>query len=97
MYRSGSYTRRPARSCCGGGGRSIVQVNIDGIAFGIMGLREIFEQLYIMRRRPEPAVGSELLEMVRAMKNYIPRGKEAIFQAALLREYAMYYAREEVA
>lgn len=70
-------------------------MNIDGIIYGIIGLREIFEQLYIMRRRPEPAVGPELLEMVRAMKNYIPLGKEAIIQAALLRAYALYYAREE--
>jgi len=72
-------------------------VDINGITFGIMGLREIFEQLYILRRRPDPAVGPELLEMVRAMKNYIPKGKATIFQAALLREYAKYYAREEVA
>ncbi|MGQ9627126.1 MAG: hypothetical protein ACUVV0_09520 [Anaerolineae bacterium] len=67
----------------------------DGRTVGIIGLSTVFGLLLAMGRTPEEATDAELLEMVRAQKNYIPMKAniEALYAAALRREYASFYAR----
>ena len=63
--------------CCGGGDAEVIQVAIDGRSFtvGIVGLKQVFEQLYTMGRKPEDGVCDELLAMVKT-RNYIPPSAE---------------------
>jgi len=67
------------------------QIEVGGFTAGVLGLDSIFEQLYAMGKREENSVGDELLAMVEA-RNYIPRGSEAKYKRALLREYASFCA-----
>jgi hypothetical protein len=82
--------------CCGGGDAELTQVAIDdrGFTVGIVGLKQVFGQLYIMGRKPEAKVRDELLAMVKT-RNYVPPSAEERYKAALLREYAAFYASKE--
>ncbi len=82
--------------CCPKSDDSVTQLCLrEGRSVGIMGLGAVFEQLWVMGRKPEEATDAELLGMVRAQKNYItPKPDiEALYAAALRREYAAFYAR----
>ena len=81
--------------CCDGGG-DIVQVDLfgDGSTVGLMGLTEIFEQLYLMERAPDASVQDELVKMV-ASRNYVPRSAESLYGAALVREYAIFCTKKK--
>jgi len=77
--------------CCGGRDAEVTQVAMDdrGFTVGIIGLKQVFEQLYAMGRKPEAAVGDELLAMIK-IRNYVPPSAEERYKAALLREYAAF-------
>jgi len=77
--------------CCGSGDADLTQVAIDdrGFTVGIVGLKQVFEQLYTMGRKPEAKVRDELLAMVKS-RNYVPPSAEERYKAALLREYAAF-------
>ncbi len=79
--------------CCAGGDAKVTQVAIDdkGFTVGIVGLKQVFEQLYTMGREPEDGVRDELLAMVKS-RNYVPPLVEERYKAALLREYAAFCA-----
>lgn len=79
--------------CCGGQDAQVRQIEVEGFTVGLLGLDSIFEQLDAMGRRPENSVGDELLAIVQA-RNYIPRGSEAKYKRALLREYASFCAEK---
>jgi len=82
--------------CCPKSDDSVTQLCLrEGRSVGIMGLGAVFEQLWVLGRKPEEATDAELLGMVRAQKNYItPKPDiEALYAAALRREYAAFYAR----
>ena len=82
--------------CCGGSDAEVTQVAIDdrGFTIGIIGLKQVFEQLYTMERKPEAGVCDELLAMVKT-HNYVPPSAEERYKAALLREYAAFWASKE--
>ena len=83
-------------ACCPKSDDSVTQLRLrEGHAVGMMGLNAVFEQLWAMGRKPEEATDAELLGMVRAQKNYITSKPdiEALYAAALTREYASLYAR----
>lgn len=83
-------------ACCPKSDDSVTQLRLrESHTVGMMGLHTIFEQLWAMSRKPEEATDAELLGMVRAQKNYItPKPDiEALYAAALRREYASFYAR----
>lgn len=63
---------------------------------GMRGLETIFEQLYLMGRRPEDAADEELVEMAR-MYNWIARKPpiEADYAAALRKAYTAFCKRQE--
>lgn len=72
------------------------QVLVDGSPVGFQGLDEIMEALRAERRKPGDAgLGEEIVARVRQQKNYIPASAQALFAAALEREYAAYLARME--
>mgnify|MGYP005864651057 CR=1 FL=1 len=52
--------------CCGRGRGEITQVDIrgDGMTIGIVGLQQIFEQLYAEGLAPEEALGDRILAAV---------------------------------
>lgn len=82
--------------CCNGPRGDIVQVDIfgDGSTIDLMGLTEIFEQLYLLRRAPNASVQDELVKMV-AARNYVPRSAEAFYGAALVRAYAAFCEQKQ--
>ncbi len=86
----------PKSSCCGGVSAEVVQVEIfgDGRTIGLIGLRTIFEQLYLMGCTPNALDAAELVRMV-AAQNYVPAQAEASYATALWREYARFYSRKE--
>ncbi len=83
--------------CCPKGDVSVTQLGLsdDRHTAGIVGLGTVFEQLLAMGRAPDAVTDEELLGMVRAQRNYIaPKTSvEALYAAALRREYAAFYAR----
>jgi hypothetical protein len=83
--------------CCGGGDAEVTQVAMDdrGFTVGIIGLKQVFEQLYTMGRKPEDRVCDELLAMIKT-RNYVPPSAEERYKAALLREYAAFCASNRV-
>lgn len=84
-------------ACCPKNVSGVTQLKLgDGDpSVGIVGLEAVFEQLLALGRMPEQATDNELLEMVRAARNYIPsrREAEAKYAAALQRAYSAFYAR----
>ena len=85
-----------AGACCPKSDDSVTQLRLrEGHSVGIMGLNMVFEQLWALGRKPEEATDAELLGMARAQRNYITSKPdiEALYAAALRREYASFYAR----
>ena len=82
--------------CCGGGDAEVTRVAIDdrGFTVGIVGLKQVFEQLHTMGQKAEAGVCDELLAMVKT-RNYVPPSAEERYKAALLREYAAFCASKE--
>lgn len=82
--------------CCGGRDAEVTQVAVDdrGFTVGIIGLKQVFEQLYAMERKAEDRVRDELLAMVKS-RNYVPPSAEERYRTALLREYAAFCASKE--
>jgi hypothetical protein len=60
------------------------------------GLDKIFQQLFVMGRRPEDATDAELVGMARKF-NYIPyqEAVEADYAVALRRAYAAFHSQQE--
>jgi len=83
-------------ACCPKGDSSVTQLRLseDGVTVGIVGLQGIFGQLLAMGRTPEAVTEEELVGMVRA-QNYIPHQAsiEAVYSAALRREYGVFCTR----
>jgi hypothetical protein len=85
-----------AGACCPKSDDRVMQLRLwEGHSVGIMGLNMVFEQLLAMGRKPEEVTDAELLGMARTQRNYIPSKPdiEALYAAALRREYASFYAR----
>ncbi len=83
-------------ACCPKSDDSVTQLFLrEGHSVGILGLSAAFEQLWLLDRKPEEATDIELLDMVRAQRNYItPKPDvEALYAAALRREYTAFHAR----
>ena len=79
--------------CCGGAGDEIVQLLLGDETIGLVGLNQIFEQLYALGRAPEDSVKDELVKMV-AAKNYVPPKAEAEYGTGLLREYKKFCSKK---
>lgn len=71
----------------------IVQLLLGDEIIGLVGLNQIFEQLYILGRAPDASVEEELVKMV-ATRNYVPSKAEAEYATGLLREYRKFCAQK---
>lgn len=80
-------------SCCGGDGQ-VTQIRIGNAIIGLVGLQEVLEQFHAGNREPGPPIGEALLDRIRA-RNYIARGDDEDYKAALLREYTAYRAARQ--
>lgn len=83
--------------CCGSRDDGVTQLKLcgDDRTVGIRGLFAAFDQLRMRGCGAEGVTDAELLEAVRGQRNYIPdrASVEAMYAAALRREYAAYCAR----
>lgn len=84
----------PARTgqcgCCGVDAQVTRVLLSDGGVVGIVGLKQVFEQLYVMGRKGEAEVAEELLTLVK-MRNYVASSLQERYKTALLREYAAFF------
>lgn len=86
-------------ACCPPSASGVTQLRLgaDGHSVGIVGLDAVFEGLLALRREPDKVSDTELLEGVRAARNYIPARPdvEARYAAALRRAYAAFHGRRK--
>lgn len=77
-------------------GITYLKIGSQGHTVGMMGLDKVFQQLYVMGRRPEEATDAELVGMARQF-NWIPDKEtiEADYAAALRRAYTAFYNSQE--
>ena len=68
-------------------------VLIGNQLIGLVGLDEIFEELYQKDQKPNESILNKLLSLARK-DNYIPSKQEEIYASALLREYSLYYQKK---
>lgn len=68
-------------------------VLIGNQLIGLVGLEEMFEELYNSNLKPDENIKARLLDSARK-ENYIPPKQEAIYAEALLREYSLYCERK---
>ena len=61
---------------------------------GIIDLRKILTEVYLLGIEDEPVLKEELLKRVKE-KNYIPKGKEELYAEALWREYRSFSEVQE--
>jgi hypothetical protein len=76
--------------CCGTRIVSLRQINVGGRSTGIMGLDETLKEYFQKGKRPDDAVGDELVEDLKKL-NFIAEGAEAMYKEAFLGEYQRYY------
>jgi len=69
-------------------------VSIGGFVVSLVGLDEVFEELYREGKAPSEDVKESLLSKVKA-RNYVPPKAEAQYAEALLREYRKFYQAKE--
>jgi NAD-dependent dihydropyrimidine dehydrogenase PreA subunit len=65
---------------------------VGGFPTGLVGLEELFGDLFAAGVAPEPSLGPDLVRRA-AVHNYIAPGHEEEFAEALLREYRRYWKR----
>jgi NAD-dependent dihydropyrimidine dehydrogenase PreA subunit len=68
-------------------------VLIGNQLIGLIGLDEIFEELYQKDQQPNDSLQNKLLSLARE-DNYIPSKQERIYSEALLREYSVFYQKK---
>lgn len=82
-------------TCSCGSGIPIQKVAIDGRVVTLIALPAILEQFHQQGKQPGEGTADELLEMVK-IYNPVPGGEEEAYRAALAREYAAFYEKQEV-
>ena len=82
-------------TCSCGSGIPVQTLEIDGQRVTLVALPLIFAQLREAGKAPDGGAARELLDTVR-IYNLVPPGAETRYAEALVREYAVFCAREEV-
>jgi NAD-dependent dihydropyrimidine dehydrogenase PreA subunit len=67
---------------------------VEGKQTGIVGMDEIFQELYQAGKRPDESLKEELLNRLKD-KNYIPPAKEETYASAFLQEYKRFIDDKE--
>lgn len=65
-------------------------ISINGNLIGIIGMDEVFADLFKADRKPGEELGNLLLERLKE-HNYIPESAESEYRRAFLREYEKFY------
>lgn len=84
------FGKKESGCCCGTRIVGLRQINIGGRSTGIMGLDETFKEYFTNGKKPDDAVGNELVEDLKKL-NFISEGAEEMYKEAFLREYQRYY------
>ncbi len=80
-------SKRMKKPCCAADAlRQVRRVDIGGVAVGFTMLDAIFAEVAAIGIGNDAALGEELMRRVRE-HNYIPPGAEALYAAALAREF----------
>ncbi len=69
-------------------------VTIEGKQIGIVGLDEVFGEMYQSRKRPDNSLKGHLLSRLKDF-NYIPASKEAAYAQVFLEEYRRFRDQKE--
>ena len=80
-------------TCCDRDEITEVDIHGDGTSIGLVGVRQVFQELYATGVAPDEHAGAELLARIKAA-NYVPSSDEVLYKAALLREYAAFWQRQ---
>jgi hypothetical protein len=83
------FGKKESGCCCGTRIVSLRQISIGGRSTGIMGLDETLKEYFQKGKKPDDAVGDELVEDLRKL-NFIAEGAEAMYKEAFLKEYRRY-------
>lgn len=80
-------TKKREKPCCAAEAmRRIRRIDVGGVVVGLAMLDDILADVIDTGITGETAIGDELLKRVK-IYNYIPKGAEPLYMAALLREY----------
>ena len=87
-----------AGACClpNANGLTYLKIGLKGNITGMQNLEVVFQQLYLLGRRPQEASDEELVGMARKF-NYIPRKAEieTDYAVALRKAYTSYFTWQE--
>jgi hypothetical protein len=80
--------------CTCSGGDDITQVDIhgNGVAVGLVGLKQALQHLRSLGVEPAESAAEQLLTIIQG-QNYVPHSAQGAYKAALLREYTAYCAK----
>lgn len=84
-----------SRPCCAKM-QGLKIINVDGMEVGLIGLDNIFLEVYLSGVEDEDILKEELFKKVRE-KNYMSEKLKSQYATALLREYKAFCARQTVA
>ncbi|KUG20762.1 hypothetical protein ASZ90_009488 [hydrocarbon metagenome] len=80
-------TKKREKPCCAAEAlRRIRQIEVGGIPVGLAMLDDILADVIDRGLSGETAIADELIRQVK-IYNYLPKGAEPLYRAALLREY----------
>ncbi len=82
------------KPCCSGRPPQLVYIKLQGSSIGLMGMQQLFEQLYQAGRRDDEALEAELLDQARVY-NYVARGAEADYGWGLRQAYRAFVQSKE--
>ena len=82
-------------TCSCRSGIPVQEVAVDGREVTLIALPAILEQFHQQGKQPSDETTDELLETVK-IYNPLPDGEEGAYRAALAREYAAFYEKQEV-
>ena len=84
------FGKKESGCCCGTRIVGLRQINVGGRSTGIMGLDETLKEYFQKGKKPDDAVGDELVEDLKKL-NFIAEGAEEMYKEAFLEEYQRYY------
>ncbi len=91
MSSNGSQSREP---CCGKPISGLRMITLpDGSKAGVMGLDQIFDDLYKEERKPDYETAAEIVRRL-GKQNYITPSIRHLYEDALLKEYEKYFSQK---
>ncbi|MCC7555045.1 MAG: hypothetical protein KO254_02820 [Methanoculleus marisnigri] len=80
-------TKKREKPCCAAEAlRRVRRIEVGGVVVGLAMLDDILADTVARNLSGETAIGDELIKQVK-IYNYIPKGAEPLYRAALLCEY----------